>query len=256
MKYILTRGIICYKNELGIEFRVCNIDYFLYEDESFKYLFTPNYDVIDLLRSDNRFQGIPGLDLDLKEKVYERNNINPTFISERTPSSNREDLYNILEKVGLDYLNPIEYLIKSKEIYSGDSLYVIEFEENKRIIIDDLLTKNNSYSILKIAIENIARGNTIYLKDGTLLNSKDTFNMLLFLFKKNLETKKLNVNKTISRTKNGSNYKGRKPIEVDQLLFVEQLERVNKKQITAKQAAKNLGISIDKFYRVKKVLQK
>lgn len=35
------------------------------------------------------FQGIPGIDLDLKKEKYIRDNVIPSFISERFPSQNR-----------------------------------------------------------------------------------------------------------------------------------------------------------------------
>lgn len=56
------------------------------------------------------FQGIPSLNLDLKKEVYVRENILPTFILERVPSKNREDLYDLLKSVNLTYIDPIEYL--------------------------------------------------------------------------------------------------------------------------------------------------
>ena len=54
----------------------------------------------------------------------------------------------------------------------------------------------------------------------------------------------------------GNRYRGRKPIEVDEILFTELLNKVNNKEITSNEAAKKLGISIDKYYRYKKYLQK
>ena len=67
MKSSVSKGIICLKDNLNIEFRVCVIEYILNEDETFEYCFYPNYEVISLL-SDNLFQGIPGLNLDLKKR--------------------------------------------------------------------------------------------------------------------------------------------------------------------------------------------
>lgn len=40
------------------------------------------------------------------------------------------------------------------------------------------------------------------------------------------------------------------------MLFLELLTKVENKEITPKEAAKELGISIDKYYRVKRKLQK
>ena len=130
MQSYLTKGIICVKDELNIEYRVCIIEHLENEDGSFEYRFFPNYAVIDLLNSDV-FQGIPGLNLELKEKVYIRKNILPVFISERVPSINREDYYEILDSVNMKFMEPIEFLIRSKQRYSGDHLYVIKYEERK-----------------------------------------------------------------------------------------------------------------------------
>lgn len=44
------------------------------------------------------FQGIPGLDMSLRPERYYRVNMTPYFISERTPSEGREDLWELLEE--------------------------------------------------------------------------------------------------------------------------------------------------------------
>ena len=60
----------------------------------------------------------------------------------------------------------------------------------------------------------------------------------------------------IERAKNNNIYKGRKPINVDTLKFLEILDDVNKGKLSAKEGAKKLGISIDSFIEKKKKLQK
>lgn len=72
--------------------------------------------------------------------------------------------------------------------------------------------------------------------------------MILTLPKKQLQG--------VERAKNNNIYKRRKPIKVDTLKFLEILDDVNKEELSAKEGAKKLGISIDKFYREKKKLQK
>ena len=99
---------------------IVEIEYTEREDESFFYKITPNYSVISLL-SEKDFQGIPGLNLDLKKESYIRENIVPVFISERTPGENREDLWVLLESCNMRYLNRLEWLIRTKTRYSGDS---------------------------------------------------------------------------------------------------------------------------------------
>ena len=114
-------GTICVKGPYNLVFALCDIEYILKEDDSFRYVFKPNYNVIELLDS-KYFQGIPGLNLDLKEKEYIRDNMIPTFISERVPMKNREDYNELLELVGMDYMDPIEYLI-SYGLYFGADLF-------------------------------------------------------------------------------------------------------------------------------------
>jgi len=66
MKIHHSTGSICLKGPLGLIYNVARIDYYLQENEEYEYIFTPNYSVIELL-SDDYFQGIPGLNLDLKK---------------------------------------------------------------------------------------------------------------------------------------------------------------------------------------------
>ena len=48
----------------------------------------------------------------------------PTFIAERTPSENREDLWEILESVGLDYYDRFEWLLRTTMRAANDNLIV------------------------------------------------------------------------------------------------------------------------------------
>lgn len=63
MREVKTVSMICVKDDYGFEYHISKIEYIEREDESYTYLFTPNYSVIDLLPS-SIFQGIPGLNLD------------------------------------------------------------------------------------------------------------------------------------------------------------------------------------------------
>ena len=60
----------------------------------------------------------------------------------------------------------------------------------------------------------------------------------------------------ISRAKKAGKYKGRKPIQVDEIAFFDVLSYVERKKLTPKEAANQLGISIDKYYRLKNKLHK
>ena len=124
MKSSTTSGTIVHTDRHGVAYRICALEYTVYEDETFRYVFTPDYDMIDLLPR-NEFQGIPGLDLDLHLKQYVRENVEPVFITERTPGPNREDLYDLLESVGMTYLNRLEWAIRTDMRYRHDRLTVV-----------------------------------------------------------------------------------------------------------------------------------
>lgn len=252
MNKLISTGMICLKNDLNIEFYVCKITYILNEDESFKYIFEPNYNVIYLLDSDI-FQGIPGLNLDLKRKQYIRTSL-PVFISERVPQKNREDFNEILSSLNMDYMNPIDYLIKTKMKYSGDNFYVKEFENKQKIIINKISNKNNTANTIKIILNNITKGNDVIINNLVIndKNRKDVYQTLIYIYQKA-------YNFIYSKQKEGIKntnhiYKGRKPIYVDKLEFLTLQDKINKKEISIKDACLKLGISIDKYYRYKKSL--
>ena len=254
MKSILTKGIICVKDNLNIEYRVCVIEYLLNEDETFEYRFYPNYDIIDLLDS-SVFQGIPGLNLDIKKEVYIRKNILPVFISERVPSKNREDYYELLEKVDMTYMDPIEYLIKTKDRYSGDCLYLINYEKPKKVVIDEIKGKANAFGISKMIPQEIASNNEVYLDKNNKINNKSVFKTIHYLYRMQYKVLKDKQKQGIALAKKSGHYVGRKPVLVEAIRFFDVFERVKRKEITNKKAAELLGVSINKYYRLKKELQ-
>ncbi len=123
-----TSASIVWDDLNGIQYRICRLDCTVREDDSFEYVFTPDYRVIDML-DEEEYGGIPGLDLDLRKDRYIRRNMEPVFMTERSPSRNRVDLWELLESVGLDHYNRLEWLIRTDLRYSGDALYVIRYEE-------------------------------------------------------------------------------------------------------------------------------
>ena len=62
--------------------------------------------------------------MDLRLKDYYRVNYIPTFISERTPSESREDLWELLDSVGLDYYDRFEWLLRTNMRAANDNLIV------------------------------------------------------------------------------------------------------------------------------------
>lgn len=255
MNKITSIGLICVKNKLNIEFVVCKIEYILYEDETFKYIFTPYYDVIDLLDS-SIFQGIPGIDVDLRKEKYVRDNIIPTFISERVPTENRENFYELLQSVGLNYMNPIEYLIRSNNKYSGDNFYLKPFSKRKKIAIEEVEDKCNTLGIIKKILDNLASGNQISINNNLLISDKNLFNTLMYIYGKGYARIKEKQENGVLKAKKLGMYKGRKAIEVDKFIFLEYLNMFENKTITLNEILNILNISKATFYRLKKKYQK
>jgi len=256
MKTYISKGRICIEGPYHLVYAVCNLTYELHEDDSFKYIFEPNYAVIELLDS-SVFQGIPGLNIDLKEKEYIRTTT-PTFISERVPSNKREDYVDLLAKLNMDYMDPIEYLIRSNDQYSGDLLFVRPFEEKKIVSFDNYKGNQTNAALMKEILSNLCLGNDVSI-NGQIINDdnrKIFHDVFINLYTRSYNQNKEKQAKGIETAKKVGSFKGRKPIKVDEMLFLELLTKVENKEVTPKEAAKELGISIDKYYRVKRKLQK
>ena len=257
MRSFISKGLICVKDSFHLIYNVCTITYEEREDETFKYIFEPNYSVIDLLTC-KYFQGIPGLNLDLRRKEYIRDNIIPTFISERVPQKNRVDYYELLEDVNLEYMDPIEYLIRTKLQYFGDNFFCISYKDKKLDDFNNFTFFDNNNSFIKKILLSICIGNDVSF-NGEIINDsnrKFAYDILIGIYSRSKEANKQAQVNGINRAKNDLKYKGRKPVPVNAAKFLELLDRVQKKKMTPKEAASSLGISIDKYYRLRKKLRK
>lgn len=256
MKTYISKGTICIKGPFQLIYAVCKITYQLNEDDSFKYVFEPNYSVISLLDS-SIFQSIPGLNLDLKEKEYIRIKT-PTFIAERVPSQKREDYLDLLAKVDMDYMDPIEYLIRSKEQYSGDPLFLLPFEEKEIVSFDDYKSNCTNAALIKKILSSLCLGNDVSINRQIINddNRKIFHDVLINLYARSYKQDKAKQMKGIDVAKTNHLYKGRKPVEIDKLLFLDFLAKVKNKKMTPKEAIQQLGITKAKYYRLKNKFQK
>lgn len=256
MKQYISKGIICFDMN-NIRFCLADIIYTYNQDESYTYTFIPNYSVIDILSNYDGFQGIPGINLDLRKKQYIRDK-HPVFITERVPMSNRIDYHNLLEESGLDYFDPIKYLINTKRKYSGDNLYVISYFNRGNVkIADDTNNSRNNIAIIKDVLDEISKGNKINFAGAIIddSNRKIVFSILYPLYQRSKIIIAASRERGIAIAKAKGKYKGRKPILVDRMLFLDTLNDVKKGELTPKKAAEKLNISIDKYYRLRKQLQ-
>lgn len=256
MKIHHSTGSICLKGPLGLIYNVARIDYYLQENDEYEYIFTPNYSVIELL-SDDYFQGIPGLNLDLKKEQYIRKNRLPTFISERVPSKSRVDYFELLKEANLEYMEPIEYLINTKLQYFGDPLFVKPYQEKTRVSIKNESSRDNNTILIKKALDNICLGNDVDFL-STIIddhNRKEIHDIFLSLYTRSTLSRKKEQQKGIAAAKKEGIYRGRKPLPIDLRKFIDLLSEVENKKMTPKEAADQLGISIDKYYREKKKIK-
>lgn len=254
MNKIVTQGIICLKDDYNFEYKIAEIEYEEYEDGNHTYYFYPNYSVISLLKT-TLFQGVPGLDLSKKQKCYKRHNVTPVFISERTPSENREDLYDCLEQCNMKSLNRLEWLIKTDSKYSGDRLYVKERTDIDKLVeikvesMFDLATRFDFTN--KALLEIICYGNTLRCNEITITdqNRKDYYDLLMPIYIKEYTLRRNQIMNGINKAKENKVYKGRKKISLDPLLFRKVGQEYLNKNISLQEALNKLKISRSTFIR-------
>jgi len=257
MKKHSVKGTIYFEDKYHIQYYICSIEQIYYEDDSFEYIFKPYYNIIDMITSKD-FQGIPGINLSLNKNTYKRVNKTPTFIYERTPQENREDLWNLLEEVNIPYLDKLLWLIKTNKIYTGDSLQVKEYfnplqktninhiQYGDHIVINSLddLPKN-TYNRTKILLEVITKGASLETKEVEINNeNRSTLHFIIYNLYKNEYTnrKKKQIN-GIKNAKNLNKYKGRNRIPVSLPKLEEVIEQMERKEITSNKAMKILNIN-------------
>lgn len=258
----------------GEKYSVGKIEYQQFEDESFQYITTPFWNVIDGL-SDRFFQGIPGIKMELRLEHYYRVNYTPVFITERTPASGREDMWELMESVGLDYYDRLEWLIRTPLRSGNDNLIVERWRDEPlriaygkaekeslsdklqygdTVIMPNLKSLSSSvggmiealHRLLRVGvnIECIEEHRAILTTDIPLLLPIVTAERELY---RNYRRSK--QDEGIALAKKQGKYKGRKRLDVDELKFRSVCDRVRLGAITAEAAIKELNISRSTFYR-------
>ena len=247
-------ALICLKDDLGIEYVVSAIEYKIWKNEEFEYRFRPNYSVIDLLDS-SLFQGIPGIDLNLRKEEYIRRNDVPTFISERSPSPNRQELWKLLEDCNMQYLNQLEWLIRTNTKYIGDRLYVRKPNTQNRsdiINLDNEISKAKKiYDIQKKLLDGICAGFNIEY-EGFLINDnnrKICYDLLYRMFRYESDRLRKLQSDGIAKAKRDGKYRGRKAINIDDTKLFEIWQKYKNNKITLSEATNSLNISESTFYR-------
>lgn len=269
-------GIIKAVMQSGEKISVGQIDYQEFAEEEFQYVISPYWDIIDGLPA-WIFQGIPGIDMELRLKSYYRVNYVPVFITERTPSENREDLWELLESVDLDYYDRFEWLLRTTLHAANDNLIVErrrqekitceytgqnpkEFQYGDTIVVDSLeVLARNTTEFNNNLFFFAANGITIVDKHGkNLLGAAERIAVysVLLAQRKFQEKKKIELQrKGIEEAKQAGKYRGRKPVDVDEQTLRQVAKELEDKMISIEEAMKRTGIaSRSTFYRkLKKV---
>ncbi len=264
-------GIIKAVMKSGEKISVAQIDYQEFDEENFQYVISPYWEIIDGLPA-SVFQGIPGIDMDLRLEKYYRVNYIPTFIAERTPSENREDLWEILESVGLDYYDRFEWLLRTTMRAANDNLIV----ERRRMsqVVEEFtagMLSGLQYGdkIVLDSMEAIA-DTTAGFTDGiftVVTNGVDIINqsgqvlvdamtraaMVPIVVTQRMITRRehaANRREGIEQAKKKGKYTGRKPIEVDEKVLRQVNQELKDGLITVEEAMRRTKIgSKSTFYR-------
>ena len=251
MREIVTDGTICLDDSYDFTYHIASIRYIEREDETYRYEITPNYSVIELLK-DSIFQGIPGLDLSLRKETYVRENVVPVFVSERTPGENREDLWSLLEECEMEYLNRLEWLIRTETRYSGDGLYVRRLKKRQQLEISSIGELGNRSSVIcRKVLEVICTGGEISTDAFVIDDSNRKSYYELFMAMYRTERKYIDARRRdgIRVSAQQGNYTGRARIKISKLELEEVFEAYDAGKITGREAANMLEISVSTFYR-------
>ena len=270
--YYRSSGMIYAVDRNHDKYAVCRIDQERYDEQNYQYIFTPVWHVIDALPP-TIFQGIPGLDFAIRKDRYYRVNMTPCFISERTPGAGREDLWELLADVGLDYYDRFEWLLRTDMRCGTDNLIVERVRTPRRIVLqtDGVLPENlqPEDEIVIHGLQGVAttngrlRQSLLYIlrsgvrivdeTENRILTPAECRTMLrLLLYQEMLENmhKQKKRVEGIERAKAEGKYAGRKRISVDPSLLEKIAEEFRNQQITEEEAMKRLGIaSRSTFYR-------
>ena len=264
-------GIIKAVMKNGEKISVAQIDYQEFDEENFQYVISPYWEIVDGLPA-SVFQGIPGIDMDLRLETYYRVNYIPTFIAERTPSENREDLWEILESVGLDYYDRFEWLIRTPMRAANDNL-IVERRRTEQVIekyttgilstlqYGDKVTVDSMEAIADTTagfadeiFTVITNGVDIISESGQMLVDITTRSSMIpiIIAQKIIAQREYAKNRRsgIEQAKKQGKYTGRKPIEVDEKVLRQVNQELKAGLISVEEAMKRTKIgSKSTFYR-------
>ena len=270
--YYRNVGIIKVYDRYNRNYSVGEIIFERFDDQNFQYIIKPYWKFINQLPR-GLFQGIPGINMDLRKEAYYRVNMTPTFISMRTPSESRENVKELMRAVGLDYYDRFEWLLRSEMKCGDDNLLVIrkpidnlrskslEMFENRYLHPGDVVEieklsdmKSTNAKLIEELFSLLHSGVQIYIRSENRYIDDNERTTMLYLLKNMLEcVDRNNKNRRIEGievAKRNGKYTGRKPIEVDEQLLKQIANAFLNNHMSEQEAMSKLGInSRSTFYR-------
>lgn len=268
-------GIIKAVTSDGERIQIGEITFESFENEEFQYIISPFWEIIDTLPA-SVFQGIPGIDMELRLRHYYRVNYVPVFITERTPGPSREDLWELLDSVGLDYYDRLEWLIRTELRAASDNLIVERAREEVRcsyvkdhqtlretiesgqfgdeIVIENLeVLGRNSEECTKMLNRLMHYGICLSAKKEDIHLSVEDYKDFLPVFSMmyHLDRKKRKRQQSIGieKSRKEGKYKGRKRKEVDSEFLEEAVRRFRAGEMPIEEALAITNLSRSTFYR-------
>lgn len=249
-----------------------------FDDRNYEYIIKPYWNCIDSLPK-GLFQGIPGINMDLRKEAYYRVNMTPSFISMRTPSQSREDVSNLMKSVGLDYYDRFEWLLRSEIKCGDDNLLVVRKSSKPQTIkgfeniaeynlspddilsidsLSDFQATNASivrkiYQLLQSWVNIYIESENRYLQDNERKAMLYLLRNILVIMDRNIKTNRENGREQAKALKH---YRGRKPIKVDYHQLKQILYEFENNLISEQEAMHRLSInSRSTFYRKLKLVR-
>ena len=275
--YYRNAGIIKVYDRNNNRYSVGEIVFERYDDQNYQYIIKPYWNLIKSIPN-GIFQGIPGIDMDLRYDTYYRVNMTPAIISMRTPSESRENVRQLMASVGLDYYDRFEWLLRSESKCGDDNLMIVRKYDrtNKALSISEINDINLSpedtlnihslnelssgrSSIVKYVYQILQSGVRVYITSENRFLEENERVIMLYLLSNMLEginnANMSNRKKGRELAKKSGRYTGRKPIEVNEKLLRSVSKDLRTHLISEEEALQKLSMSRSTFYRKLKTLK-
>lgn len=275
--YYRNAGIIKVYDRNNNRYSVGEIVFERYDDQNYQYIIKPYWNLIKSI-PDGIFQGIPGINMDLRHDTYYRVNMTPAIISMRTPSESRENVRQLMASVGLDYYDRFEWLLRSESRCGDDNLIVVRKTEitNRIIRVQDLektnLTPDDTLQIhslselsgsntglIRYVHQILQSGVKVFITSEDRYLSENERSIMLYLLNNMIASidKNNRTNRQIGRNqaKKSGKYTGRKPIDINEKLLKRVAADFHTGTISEREALEKLSISRSTFYRKIKALK-